>query len=1084
VGPRRVVNSPRFRVLGVLGEGGGGIVERVFDAQRRGEVAVKRLRQTNAVHEEALRREHRLLAGLHHPNLLCPLELGRDERGLFLVTEFVPSDDFVRHCTGSLARLAGALPQLLAALRYLHERGFVHGDISPGNVRVRPDGRLVVMDFGLGGVESPRGGLGIGAAHGGTPGFIAPERVEGGPPTAASDLYSLGCLLRAATARDAVVAVDEATQALLGPAAQRPSARELEGHLLRSLGAVAVNSSANPTRREGLVGRGALVSVVTGELLGGAWVVLRGPSGVGKTAVMGAVAGRVREAGLLLLAARGRHGAHAPFELLDLWLTEAAPHLGRCPASGPLTEAAERLGVQSPAIARWAGADPHALRTRATLRARLFGSAPGRGAQVADDVRTVLSSLGRRVVLLADDLHWGDEDSVALLGSLARNADGEFGLLATSVPGELSLADVSTVDVSPLGESTVVELLVAAGLTEDRAREVAALAGGLPAVALLAARFATDARPLAAAVTDLVRGLGRQEHEVLAALCAAGRPVDRADLDANAVGALEGRGLVAMSAGGIDFAHGVLVAPIGEALGADWVGAARLRRAEDPALDTAERVDAWLAAGRVDEARALAPEAAESAFRRGAYRRAAELYEVAAHGTTDRGLREHLAVALDASQQHGRAASEWESLADLSAGDRRQEYGLARARSLLSARRIDEGRRVVAEALGAPAPAWRSLARFLRGPRVERPILGRAAAERALRNASLAGYFNTFEGVRLALDARSAFGPGADELGAWTDYLLAFYARFAGLPRLARRYRRAGDARNVSDSRPLVHVLPGFLDAYELQREGDYAGAVRGLDAGLDALRGSPDALSFEGLLGLSLRTSAVLARQRVTEAEAAVALFEAAARDGRDIAVECHVDNARALVLTWQGRFEEAVTLLARARVSWPAEPRTLQLVLIEVYAALPRVLLGEAVGARADLRRVLERRAGLYASAYGPIVAAIVAMTELAAARAGDPGASVPRAIAYAAFAVRRPSFANGLGRRVLCYATGRGFAGAEEAARARDQPLDRALAMHARGQRTPGAAGTRLQAQARGILADAGASPRLLDEGERLA
>ncbi len=1062
----------RFRVLGSLGQGGGGLVEHVFDSVHGREMALKRLVRTSPSHEQALRREHRIVAGLEHPNLLCPLELGQDDRGLYLLSEFMPSEGFVRYCDDSLIRLAGALPQLLAALRYLHERGIAHGDISSENIRVCASGQLFIMDFGLGAIE------GAEDAQGGTPGFISPERSEGGASSFSSDQYSLGRLLQAVTVEQSTSALDAAISEMLGPPSLRPSAAELETRVLPSLGSVAVMASQAVNRSSGLVGREALTRLITGELIAGHRLVLCGPSGIGKTALIQEVSEVVRKTDVLPLHANGYQGANTPFGLLDIWLEEAASTFRTVPSH--LREVVERLGAQSPAMARWLGADAHALRVRASLRQRLFGR-PDQGLRgLVNDAQAILEVSGQRVLLVADDMQWADRDSLAALRILLEGHS--IGFLGGARPGADEIIGTRLLQVPPLDDTVLLQLLVGNGLPEERARQIATRSSGLPGVALLAAQFSDDPRPVEAATFDLIRKLQRPERELLAILWVAGRPVATDEVDLAASSSLMRRGLITAHNGSISL-HDALRGPIGKAMDQDWLRAAQLRKAMDPASDANTRVSALLAAGNEEGARALAPKAADEAFRQGAFHRSAELYELATRDGANPVLRERYALVLDSAQRHDDASKVWNELARTSTGDKNQEFLLACARSLLSARNISLGKEAIEEALGTPSPAWKTMLRFLRGPQKSHALLRPTSAERALRNASLAGYFNTFEGIRLALDARTSFGSGTEEFGAWADYLLAFYARFAGFPKLAERYQLAAEKWKPEVSNAIVRAFPDFLHSYEKLRTGDYASAIICLDRSIESLHGTPDERSFEALLALSLRTSAVLARQRVPESEAAVARFEAATRDGRDIAIQCHVETTRALVLTWQGRFEEAIALMDRTRDTWPQKPRTLQLILIETYAALPRMLSGDAPRAHSALSAVLKGEHALRFTAYGPIVSAIAAATELAAARAGAPGASVSRAASQALIGIQRPSFANGLARRVLCHVTGRGLSWAELSAKKRDQPIDFALALHAQGLRKAGSAGTRLRSEARAILAQVGASARLLDEAIRL-
>jgi hypothetical protein len=90
-----------------------------------------------------------------------------------------------------VATTVGWLAQLLQALGFIHSRGFVHRDIKAQNIRITPDGRLKLMDFGL---MERAGRVGRGAALTGTPGYMPPEVITGGTVTPRSDLYAVGCL--------------------------------------------------------------------------------------------------------------------------------------------------------------------------------------------------------------------------------------------------------------------------------------------------------------------------------------------------------------------------------------------------------------------------------------------------------------------------------------------------------------------------------------------------------------------------------------------------------------------------------------------------------------------------------------------------------------------------------------------------------------------------------------------------------------------------------------------------------------------------------------------------------------------------
>jgi serine/threonine-protein kinase len=146
--------------------------------------------------------EARLASSLCHPNIVSVTDFGHDEKhGCFIVMELLEGATVrARMREGLLSpRLAfDVVDQLTGATRYMHARGIVHGDIKPENIVLsRVDGEprrqnvVKLLDFGL----SFRSGSAPEHKLGGTPPYLAPERLQGAPPAPACDVYSLGALL-------------------------------------------------------------------------------------------------------------------------------------------------------------------------------------------------------------------------------------------------------------------------------------------------------------------------------------------------------------------------------------------------------------------------------------------------------------------------------------------------------------------------------------------------------------------------------------------------------------------------------------------------------------------------------------------------------------------------------------------------------------------------------------------------------------------------------------------------------------------------------------------------------------------------
>jgi CheY-like chemotaxis protein len=146
---------------------------------------------------ERFLREYELVAHLDHPNIARIYDIGVADDHLYLSMEYFPGGDLrARMCAPMGCREALAyLRQMAAALGALHQVGVLHRDVKPGNVLLREDGSLAVIDFGLArqiDLESEITGNG---AIFGTPHYMSPEQGHGLPLDERSDLYSLGVVL-------------------------------------------------------------------------------------------------------------------------------------------------------------------------------------------------------------------------------------------------------------------------------------------------------------------------------------------------------------------------------------------------------------------------------------------------------------------------------------------------------------------------------------------------------------------------------------------------------------------------------------------------------------------------------------------------------------------------------------------------------------------------------------------------------------------------------------------------------------------------------------------------------------------------
>ena len=212
-----------YEVLAKLGEGGMGEVYRAKDSKLKREVALKVLPADVANDRERLarfQREAEVLAALNHPNIAHVY--GLEENAL--VMELVDGEDLAERIRRGPIPIDDALPiakQIADALEAAHEAGIIHRDLKPANVKVRPDGTVKVLDFGLAkALQDPTTShlrQGSGGQAGpqdvensptitspamtmrgmilGTAAYMAPEQAKGKPVDKRADIWAFGCVL-------------------------------------------------------------------------------------------------------------------------------------------------------------------------------------------------------------------------------------------------------------------------------------------------------------------------------------------------------------------------------------------------------------------------------------------------------------------------------------------------------------------------------------------------------------------------------------------------------------------------------------------------------------------------------------------------------------------------------------------------------------------------------------------------------------------------------------------------------------------------------------------------------------------------
>ncbi len=193
-----------YRIEGILGRGGMGIVFKAENQSLGRMVALKVIAPDLAQNEEFLkrfRREARALAQLYHPNIVLVFALRQADLGLYIAMEYVEGQTLADHLQAhSPIAWPQALPlikQLLSALDYAHERGIIHRDLKPLNIMLTEQGEVKVMDFGLAKMLGKGSGEStVTGARGGTLCYMSPEQARGLKNVDhLSDLFSLGLTL-------------------------------------------------------------------------------------------------------------------------------------------------------------------------------------------------------------------------------------------------------------------------------------------------------------------------------------------------------------------------------------------------------------------------------------------------------------------------------------------------------------------------------------------------------------------------------------------------------------------------------------------------------------------------------------------------------------------------------------------------------------------------------------------------------------------------------------------------------------------------------------------------------------------------
>ena len=210
----------QYEIQSALGAGGMGEVYRARDTKLRREVAIKILPDAFAGDADRIarfQREAEVLAALNHPNVACVYGVeesrppGSAHATLAIVLELVEGDTLADRIARGPMELDEALSlarQIADALEAAHDRGVVHRDLKPANIKITPDGKVKVLDFGLAkmaerdasavgpsmsptlSVHTTRDGVILGTAA-----YMSPEQARGKPVDRRTDIWAFGCVL-------------------------------------------------------------------------------------------------------------------------------------------------------------------------------------------------------------------------------------------------------------------------------------------------------------------------------------------------------------------------------------------------------------------------------------------------------------------------------------------------------------------------------------------------------------------------------------------------------------------------------------------------------------------------------------------------------------------------------------------------------------------------------------------------------------------------------------------------------------------------------------------------------------------------
>jgi YVTN family beta-propeller protein len=243
-----------YRIEEQIGHGGMGIVYQAYDLRLKRTVALKLVTPELALDErfrERFARETELAISLEHPNVVPIHDAGDVAGRLYLAMRLVAGTDLRKllRAEGALepSRALAICRQVANALDAAHAKGLVHRDVKPSNILLDEAEHVYLADFGLTRRLEEKGAQAGEGRSVGTPAYLAPEQIEGGPVDGRADVYSLGCVLyECLTGEAPFVQGSRLAVAWAHLEEEPPSASERDSDLPEAIDAVLRGAMAKP----------------------------------------------------------------------------------------------------------------------------------------------------------------------------------------------------------------------------------------------------------------------------------------------------------------------------------------------------------------------------------------------------------------------------------------------------------------------------------------------------------------------------------------------------------------------------------------------------------------------------------------------------------------------------------------------------------------------------------------------------------------------------------------------------------------------------------------------------------------------